>query len=98
MKFNTSEPLHDPRRFTIDAHNMTIAPCIFGTPMLFGMTQEVPDSLAASVPFPSRLRTPADHAKLVQVRSDRGAFRCGEYVRPTGRSALDAVHRFRHPR
>ena len=47
--------------------NMTIAPGIFGTPMLFGMPQEVQDSLAASVPFPSRLGTPADYAKLVQA-------------------------------
>src|SRR6186713_181252 len=46
--------------------NMTIAPGIFGTPMMFGMSQEVQDSLAASVPFPSRLGTPLDYAKLVQ--------------------------------
>ncbi|MEO8123035.1 MAG: 3-hydroxyacyl-CoA dehydrogenase [Burkholderiales bacterium] len=46
--------------------NMTIAPGIFGTPMLFTMPQEVQDALAASVPFPSRLGTPADYAKLVQ--------------------------------
>ncbi|WP_430422770.1 3-hydroxyacyl-CoA dehydrogenase [Methylibium petroleiphilum] len=46
--------------------NMTIAPGIFGTPMLFAMPQEVQDALAASVPFPSRLGTPADYAKLVQ--------------------------------
>ena len=45
--------------------NMTIAPGIFGTPMLFSMPQEVQDSLAAGVPFPSRLGTPADYAKLV---------------------------------
>ncbi len=45
---------------------MTIAPGIFGTPMMFGMPQEVQDSLAASVPFPSRLGTPADYAKLVK--------------------------------
>ena len=47
--------------------NMTIAPGIFGTPMLFGMPQEVQDSLAAGVPFPSRLGTPDDYAKLVQA-------------------------------
>jgi NAD(P)-dependent dehydrogenase (short-subunit alcohol dehydrogenase family) len=47
--------------------NMTIAPGIFGTPMLFGMPQEVQDALAASVPFPSRLGTPADYARLVQA-------------------------------
>jgi NAD(P)-dependent dehydrogenase (short-subunit alcohol dehydrogenase family) len=46
--------------------NMTIAPGIFGTPMLFGMPQEVQDSLAAGVPFPSRLGTPQDYAKLAQ--------------------------------
>ncbi len=45
--------------------NMTIAPGIFGTPMLFGMPKEVQDALAASVPFPSRLGTPQDYAKLV---------------------------------
>src|SRR6218665_3830603 len=43
--------------------NMTIAPGIFGTPMLFGMPQPVQDALAASVPFPSRLGTPEDYAK-----------------------------------
>jgi NAD(P)-dependent dehydrogenase (short-subunit alcohol dehydrogenase family) len=45
---------------------MTIAPGIFGTPMMFGMPQTVQDSLAAAVPFPSRLGTPQDYAKLVQ--------------------------------
>ena len=44
---------------------MTIAPGIFGTPMLFSMPQAVQDALAASVPFPSRLGTPDDYAKLV---------------------------------
>jgi NAD(P)-dependent dehydrogenase (short-subunit alcohol dehydrogenase family) len=46
--------------------NMTIAPGIFGTPMMFGMPQEVQDALAASVPFPSRLGTPQDYAKLAR--------------------------------
>lgn len=46
--------------------NMTIAPGIMGTPMLFGMPQEVQDALAAGVPFPSRLGTPADYAKLAR--------------------------------
>lgn len=45
--------------------NMTIAPGIFGTPMLFTMPVEMQQALAASVPFPSRLGTPADYAKLV---------------------------------
>jgi len=45
--------------------NMTIAPGIFGTPMMFNMPAELQQALAASVPFPSRLGTPADYAKLV---------------------------------
>ena len=44
---------------------MTIAPGIFGTPMLMGMPQEIQDSLAASIPYPSRLGTPEDFASLV---------------------------------
>lgn len=44
---------------------MTIAPGIFGTPMIFGMPQEVQDSLAASIPFPARLGRPEDYARLV---------------------------------
>ena len=46
--------------------NMTIAPGIFGTPMLFGMPKEVQDALAAGVPFPSRLGNPHDYARLVK--------------------------------
>jgi NAD(P)-dependent dehydrogenase (short-subunit alcohol dehydrogenase family) len=45
--------------------NMTIAPGLFGTPMLFSMPKEVQDALAAGVPFPSRLGRPEDFAKLV---------------------------------
>jgi NAD(P)-dependent dehydrogenase (short-subunit alcohol dehydrogenase family) len=44
---------------------VTIAPGIFATPMMSAMPQEVQDSLAASIPFPSRLGTPQDYAKLV---------------------------------
>ena len=40
--------------------NMTIAPGIFGTPMMFAFPKEVQDALAASVPFPPRLGTPQD--------------------------------------
>jgi len=43
---------------------MTIAPGIFATPMMFGMPKEVQESLAAGVPFPSRLGTPEDYGKL----------------------------------
>ncbi len=45
---------------------VTVAPGIFGTPMLKGLPQEVQDSLGASVPFPARLGEPAEYAALVR--------------------------------
>lgn len=63
--------------------NMTIAPGIFGTPMLFGMPQEVQDALAASVPFPSRLGTPEDYAKLAQHIFENDMLN-GEVIRLDG--------------
>ncbi|SDO11217.1 3-hydroxyacyl-CoA dehydrogenase [Phyllobacterium sp. OV277] len=43
---------------------MSIAPGIFGTPMLLAMPQDVQESLAASIPFPSRLGKPEEYAAL----------------------------------
>jgi NAD(P)-dependent dehydrogenase (short-subunit alcohol dehydrogenase family) len=63
--------------------NMTIAPGIFGTPMLFGMPQEVQDALAAGVPFPSRLGTPQDYAKLVKHIFENDMLN-GEVIRLDG--------------
>ena len=63
--------------------NMTIAPGLFGTPMLFGMPQEVRDALAASVPFPSRLGTPQDYAKLA-VHIFENDMLNGEVIRLDG--------------
>lgn len=62
---------------------MTIAPGIFGTPMLFGMPQEVQDALAASVPFPSRLGRPEDYAKLVRQIVENEMLN-GEVIRLDG--------------
>jgi NAD(P)-dependent dehydrogenase (short-subunit alcohol dehydrogenase family) len=45
---------------------MTIAPGIFETPMLVGMTQNVQDALGEMVPFPSRLGTGPEYAHLVK--------------------------------
>jgi len=45
---------------------MTIAPGIFDTPMLRGMSDEIRASLGAQVPFPSRLGTPEEYASLVR--------------------------------
>ncbi len=63
--------------------NMTIAPGIFGTPMLFGMPKDVQDALAAGVPFPSRLGTPEDYAKLVRHIIDNEMLN-GEVIRLDG--------------
>jgi NAD(P)-dependent dehydrogenase (short-subunit alcohol dehydrogenase family) len=45
---------------------MTVAPGVFETPMMAGMSQEIRDSLAAGVPFPPRLGRPAEYAALVR--------------------------------
>jgi NAD(P)-dependent dehydrogenase (short-subunit alcohol dehydrogenase family) len=63
--------------------NMTIAPGIFGTPMLFGMPQPVQDALAASVPFPSRLGRPEDYARLVRHIIENDMLN-GEVIRLDG--------------
>jgi NAD(P)-dependent dehydrogenase (short-subunit alcohol dehydrogenase family) len=63
--------------------NMTIAPGIFGTPMVFGMPQAVQDALASAVPFPSRLGTPNDYAKLVKHILENDMLN-GEVIRLDG--------------
>ena len=45
---------------------MTIAPGIFDTPMLQGMSEEVRASLGQQVPFPPRLGRPDEYASLVR--------------------------------
>lgn len=45
---------------------MTIAPGIFETPMLMGMSEELRASLGSQVPFPSRLGRPDEYAALVR--------------------------------
>ena len=42
----------------------TIAPGLFGTPMLLMMPQEARDYLAAQIPFPRRLGKPPEFAAL----------------------------------
>lgn len=44
---------------------MAIAPGLFGTPLLHNMPQAVQDSLAATVPFPTRFGTPDEFAALI---------------------------------
>ena len=62
---------------------MTIAPGIFKTPMMAGMTQEVQDSLGAMVPFPPRLGEPAEYAALVRHIAENQMLN-GEVIRLDG--------------
>ena len=62
---------------------LAIAPGIFGTPMLFGLPQDVQNSLGAEVPFPSRLGDPAEYAKLVLHMADNMMLN-GEVIRLDG--------------
>ncbi len=44
----------------------TIAPGLFATPLLHGLPDTVKESLAASVPFPSRFGEPSEYARLAR--------------------------------
>jgi NAD(P)-dependent dehydrogenase (short-subunit alcohol dehydrogenase family) len=60
-----------------------IAPGLFATPMLLTMPQNVQDSLAAQVPFPSRFGQPDEYAKLV-MHIVENAMLNGECIRLDG--------------
>ncbi len=45
---------------------MTVAPGLFETPMMAGLSQEVKASLGTQVPFPPRLGRPEEYAALVE--------------------------------
>ncbi len=62
---------------------MSIAPGIFGTPMLAAMPQEVQDSLGKQVPFPPRLGRPEEYAALVQTICEN-VYLNGETIRLDG--------------
>lgn len=62
---------------------MTIAPGIFETPMLLGLSQEVQDSLGQQVPFPSRLGKATEYAKLVRAICENDMLN-GEVIRLDG--------------
>ncbi len=62
---------------------MTVAPGLFGTPMLLGMPQEVQDSLGRSVPFPPRLGRPKEYAALVRHIFENAMLN-GEVIRLDG--------------
>ena len=66
---------------------MTIAPGVFWTPMVDGMPQSVQESLAASIPFPSRLGKPEDFASLVAYILGN-TYLNGETIRLDGATRL----------
>ncbi len=62
---------------------VTIAPGLMGTPMMLAFSQEIQDSLAAQVPFPSRLGRPDEYAALV-VHIIENAMINGNVIRLDG--------------
>ncbi len=61
----------------------TILPGIFKTPMMAMMPQNVQDALAAQVPFPKRLGTAEEYARLAVFMAEN-VYINGEYVRLDG--------------
>jgi NAD(P)-dependent dehydrogenase (short-subunit alcohol dehydrogenase family) len=61
----------------------TILPGIFMTPLMKTLPENVQEALAASVPFPKRLGSPAEYARLVIEMCENGYFN-GEDVRLDG--------------
>ncbi|MET0508463.1 MAG: 3-hydroxyacyl-CoA dehydrogenase [Burkholderiaceae bacterium] len=62
---------------------LTIAPGIFETPMLMGMSEDLRASLGKQVPFPSRLGKPAEYAQLARAMIENEMLN-GETVRLDG--------------
>ncbi len=62
---------------------LAIAPGIFLTPMLLGLSEEVQKNLAASVPFPKLLGKPEQYASLA-MEMVRNSYLNGEVVRVDG--------------
>ena len=68
---------------------MTIAPGIFDTPMLAGMSDEIRASLGAQIPFPSRLGRPEEYAALVRHIIENEVLN-GEVIRLDGAIRMTA--------
>ncbi len=66
---------------------LSVAPGIFKTPMVAAFSQEVQDSLAANIPFPSRLGAPEEFAALVYHMIEN-SFMNGETVRLDGATRM----------
>jgi NAD(P)-dependent dehydrogenase (short-subunit alcohol dehydrogenase family) len=68
---------------------MTIAPGIFDTPMLQGMSDEVRTSLGQQIPFPPRLGKPEEYAALVKHIVENEVLN-GEVIRLDGAIRMTA--------
>ena len=66
---------------------MTVAPGVFWTPMVDGMPEDVQKSLAATIPFPSRLGKPEEFADLVAYILGN-TYLNGETIRLDGATRL----------
>ena len=62
---------------------MTIAPGVFGTPMMAGIPEKARAQLESAVPYPKRLGQPEEFAKLVTHIIDN-AYLNGEVIRLDG--------------
>ena len=62
---------------------MTIAPGVFATPMMQSLPEKAREQLEAAVPYPKRLGTPNEFAKLVMHIIDN-AYLNGEVIRLDG--------------
>ena len=62
---------------------VTIAPGIMETPMLAGLPQAAQDSLGQQVPYPARLGSPDEYARLVLAIVDNDYLN-GETIRLDG--------------
>jgi NAD(P)-dependent dehydrogenase (short-subunit alcohol dehydrogenase family) len=62
---------------------MAIAPGVFDTQMMSAATDELRDSLAAQIPFPSRFGRPEEFAQLVQAVIEN-SYLNGELIRLDG--------------
>ena len=68
---------------------VTIAPGIFDTPMLQGMSEEVRTSLGQQIPFPPRLGKPEEYASLVKHIVENEVLN-GEVIRLDGAIRMTA--------
>lgn len=66
----------------------SIAPGLFGTPMLMGLPDEVQESLAANTPFPKRLGDPFEYGRLAMHICENEMIN-GETIRIDGAVRLE---------